>query len=63
MSFNSCKDLGSDMTLGDVVAKTITCDSIIIENPDNEDLTAETITATEKLLVSNNAMVINNTTT
>jgi hypothetical protein len=103
MSFNSCKDLGADMILGDVVAKTITCDSIIIQNADNEELTVETITAdtgnfdvinattgtietltsqtgnietltsqntegsiitaTEKLYVSNNAMIINNTNT
>ena len=63
MSFNSMKDLGADMNLGDVVAKTITCDSISIlnQNSDNEDLTAQTITASEKLYVSNNAMIINNT--
>ena len=96
MSFNSMKNLGADMTLGNVSAKTITCDSISILNPSNEDLTVQTITAdtgnfnvidtetltsqtgnietltsqttessiitaTETLLVSNNAMILNNT--
>ena len=46
MSFNSCKNLGSDMTLGNVVAKTITCDSITILDTDDENLAVETITAT-----------------
>jgi len=54
MSFNSCKNLGADMILGDVVAKTITCDSIIFQNADN---TVETITAT-----TGNFDVINATT-
>ena len=101
MSFNSCKNLGADMTLGNVVAKTITCQSITILDADDENLTVETITATtgnfdvinantgtigditsttgnietltshttdssiitatDKLYVSNNAMLINNT--
>ena len=43
MSFNSMKNLGADMTLGDVIAKNITCQTITIENSDNESLTAETI--------------------
>ena len=98
MSFNSCKNLGSDMILGNVVAKTITCDSITILDANDENLTVETITATngnfdvinantgiigditletltsqttdssiitatDKFLVSNNAMILNNTNT
>jgi len=62
------KNLGSDMILGDVTAKNITCQSINIENSDQEDLKAKSleaddITANQTLYVSNNAMVINNTTT
>ena len=66
MSFNSMRNLGSDMILGDVVAKNITCQTITIENSEEEDLKAKSleadvVTANEKLLVSNNAMIINNT--
>ena len=49
MSFNSMKNLGANMTLGDFTAKTITCQSISVLNPDDPsnptDLTVETITA------------------
>ena len=98
MSFNSMKNLGADMILGNVVAKTITCQSITILDADDENLTVETITATngnfdvinantgiigditletltsqttdssiitatDKLYVASNAMILNNTTT
>ena len=45
MSFNSMRNLGSDMILGDVTAQNITCKSINILDADNEELTVETITA------------------
>ena len=61
MSFNSMKNLGADMILGDVVAKNITCQSISVLDPDDPtnptDLTVETITAN-----TGNFEVINVTT-
>ena len=46
MSFNTMKNLGCDMILGDVTAKSITCQSISVLNATNPtDLTVDTITA------------------
>ena len=46
MSFNTMKNLGCDMILGDVTAKSITCSTISVLNPENPtDLTVDTITA------------------
>ena len=66
MSWNSMCKLSSDVILGDVVAQNITCQTISIENSEEEDLkakslVADVVTANEKLYVSNNAMIINNT--
>ena len=48
MSFNSFKDLGSDMILGDVVAQNITCQTITIEDAGDENLTAKSLVADDK---------------
>jgi len=41
MSFNSCKNLGADMILGDVLAKNITCETISVSNPTDPTIPTE----------------------
>jgi len=59
--------LGCDVVLGDIQAQNISCKSITVDDASNPtiptEITVDTITATEKLLVSNNAMILNNTNT
>ena len=67
MSWNSMSRLGCNVVLGDIQAQNISCKSITVDDQSNPtiptEITVDTITATEKLLVSNNAMILNNTTT
>ena len=41
MSFNSCKNLGADMILGNVSAKNINCQTISVSNPTDPTIPSE----------------------
>ena len=62
MSWNSMCKLGTDVVLGDVVAKTITCENISILNPNDENLTVETITADSITATTGNIETLNSQT-